>query len=502
MLQAKIRKKVFFPPFILLTTVAFFGIFDPESLLVNLKVANDFILQNFGWWFSYMAFALVLSVFVIPFSKFGKQKIGGEKATRILKPWQLFAVTLCTTVAVGILLWATSEPIKHLVNPASFANAKPLSVEAINFSISTMFLHWTITPYAITILPAILFAYVFYNQDEPFSLGSVFTPLFGKKAHKYAYLLDAICLYCMVAGMAASLGSAILIFKGAVENLAGIEGTPLLNAGITLVIVISFTLSAATGILKGIKYLSMINLSLFILFMLYVVSVGPTNFMFSTAFSGIKSYLIEFVPRSIAYGESGDMKWLQENSNFFWAVWMAWAPVTAMFIGKISRGYRINQIIMYCFLLPVCFSFVWMSVFSTTSIYYELYEGANFARHISGNVPELIVFELIQKLPGASFLVAFFMILTFMSFVTAADSTVSAMSLLSTQGLDKDELESPLKVKVMWSVIMGSITWVMVSYAGVQGIMWSSNLGGLPALFILTVMLSGFWLTLIKSQTK
>ena len=102
--QAKIRKKVFFPPFILLTFVAFFGIIDPKNLLANLKIANEFILHNFGWWFSYMAFAMVVSIFVIPFSKFGKQTIGGDSASRVLKPWQLFAVTLCTTVAAGILL--------------------------------------------------------------------------------------------------------------------------------------------------------------------------------------------------------------------------------------------------------------------------------------------------------------------------------------------------------------------------------------------------------------
>ena len=137
---------------------------------------------------------------VFGFSPIAQVKIGGKKAKPLLSKWRWFTITLCTTIAIGILFWGTAEPIYHLHAPPVGLGITPNSTEAAIFSLSTMFLHWTFTPYGIYTLASLMFALVYYNLKQPFNLGSLLYPLIGDRAHgKLSKVIDAICLYALVA---------------------------------------------------------------------------------------------------------------------------------------------------------------------------------------------------------------------------------------------------------------------------------------------------------------
>ena len=167
-----------------------------------------------GYWLIWPPFSISTFLFLLIciwtyFSKLGSIRIGGSEAKPILNRWRWFSITLTTTIAIGILFWATAEPLYHLYAPPS-GMAEPESKDAARFAMSTMFLHWTFTPYGIYTLAGLVFALVYYNLRQPFSLGSMLYPLTGKTlSPKVSDWVDAVCLYSLVAGMAASLGAGI-----------------------------------------------------------------------------------------------------------------------------------------------------------------------------------------------------------------------------------------------------------------------------------------------------
>ena len=155
--------------------------------------------------FSLCAFLSLCLCIWICFSKFGKVRIGGSKAEPLMSMWNWFSITICTTIAIGILFWSTAEPISHYAGLPSKI-AEPNTPAAATFALSTMYLHWSFTPYAIYCVASLMFAFAYYNMKKPFSLGSTVTPLIGDLATgKGGNVIDAVCLYALVAGMACLL---------------------------------------------------------------------------------------------------------------------------------------------------------------------------------------------------------------------------------------------------------------------------------------------------------
>lgn len=206
-----LNKKVFFPPLIFLIATVIYSLLDSEGFLFTMQKANGWILNNFGWLFSWATFGFLLILLVVYFSPLAKVRIGGKDAQPILNRWRWFAITLTTTIATGILFWGPAEPLYHFNGPPAGLGLTTPSEAAATFSMSTLFMHWTLTPYGIYTIAGLVFALAYYNLKQPFRLGALLFPLVGKRAHgTLGTITDVICLYGLVAGMAASLGTGIL----------------------------------------------------------------------------------------------------------------------------------------------------------------------------------------------------------------------------------------------------------------------------------------------------
>lgn len=174
-----LRPLVFWPTFLILLAAVIASYVDLNAFLAVSKQLNNLILKNFSWLFSAGSFAMVVLTAIVYFSALGKVRIGGEDAQPLLSKWRWFMVALCTTLAVGVLFWTTAEPLYHLYGPPTSLPIEAGSSAAKSFAMSTMFLHWTITPYAIYLVPSLVFALVFYNRRSNFSIGAMLEPLLG-----------------------------------------------------------------------------------------------------------------------------------------------------------------------------------------------------------------------------------------------------------------------------------------------------------------------------------
>lgn len=394
--------------------------------------------------------------------------------------WKWFSITLCTTIATGILFWGTAEPIFHL-------HASPTGSEnPATFAMSTMFMHWTITPYSIYTLTGLLFALCYYNYGQSFSLGALIYPLSkNRKIKGLGSTIDMICLYALVTGMAASLGAGILSISGGLRLFLDFEPSVLIYGLIAGVIVLCFIISAGSGLLKGIKLLSDWNIRAFFLLALIVLVFGPTRELFILGGKGLIDYLIHFPQRSVGLDPDLSKAWTDSWTVFYWANWMAWAPVTALFLGRLALGYTVRDFIHFNLLLPSLFGGLWMIIFSGASIYYDQQSGGAFNTVLTNQGPEQIIYTLFERLPYSNLLSLIFILIAFLSYVTAADSNISAMSGMSVDGISPERPEAPLWIKITWGIVVGAVAWVMISYAGIDGIKLISTLGGFPALLLI-----------------
>lgn len=494
----KIKLPVFLPPAILLIVSMLYSLYDPVDFLKQVKAANDWVLYHFGWLFSGGTLLFFLLCIWIYFSPIAKVKIGGKDAQPMLTRWQWFSITLCTTIAIGILFWATAEPLYHLHTPPGGIGVKADTPEAARFAISTLFLHWTFTPYSIYTVAGLMFAIAYYNLKQPFSLGSMLYPLLGeRKPGAWSHTIDAICLYSLVAGMAASLGAGILTVAGGLERFFGIQDSPWLLFLIALVIVFCFIVSAITGLFNGIRILSNINTYAFFALALFVLFFGPSKFLLTYGLEGMGDYVQTFFPRSL--GLNVDKSWADSWTVFYWANWLAWTPVTALFLGRVAVGYTIRDFINYNLILPSLFSLVWMLIFSGTTVYMDFVgHTADLYGTLKNQGPEGVIYTLLDQLPLAQITGLTFLATAFLSYVAGADANTSAMSSLSSTGISPESPEAPIWIKIVWGSLVGLIAWVMIANAGIDGIKMASTLGGFPALFLVLAVAVGLVRILLR----
>lgn len=478
-----IRHAVFWPPIAILVALLIASAVDLPRFLAVATSVNGWILSVFSNWFAIGAFCFVTTILWAFFSPLGAVRIGGPDATPILKPWSWFAVTLCTTIAIGLLFWASAEPIYHMYDPGGLPIA-PGSAEAGRFALSSLFMHWSLTPYAIYTVPALAFALALHNLGKPFSLSGPLSVFLSRPPSGFVTTLDGAALVTILMGLSASLGTGIITIAGGLHRLFGAPSSALLMAVIAAAIVTAFVLSSITGVTRGIRVLSDINTKFFFLFALLFLFAGPTLTLLHAGAVAVSDYVVQFLPRSFVMGEFSNREWANNWTVFYWANWLAWAPITAMFLGQIGRGYTVRAFILANFFLPAIFAMVWMTIFGGIAINIDLTTHGALKAVLDRSGPEGVMFAVLDQFPLSHLLAALLVVISFISYVTGADCNLDAIANLCSRDQNNPSMNSTLFIKVVAGALVGFAAWVMTAFTGIDGIRMLSNWGGLPALFI------------------
>ncbi|GAB4517279.1 MAG: hypothetical protein Kow00133_01580 [Amphiplicatus sp.] len=199
------------------------------------------------------------------------------------------------------------------------------------------------------------------------------------------------------------------------------------------------------------------------------------------------AYAQDFLPRSLDLGLGADGAWSRDWTIFYFANWLAWAPITAMFLGRIAVGYTVREFILVSLLAPAFFGMVWMTVFGGAALSIDRETQGALTAALDAGGPEAVMYALLRALPLTLAVTLVFVFSTFVSFVTAMDSnTHSIASVCLRARRHEDESQSArLWIKIFWGVLIGAVAWVMTSTKGVEGVRMLSNLGGVPGLVIL-----------------
>lgn len=484
-IKQKLRPFVFFPAFFLLVLTIIINIINPEAFLKFTTVAKNFMVIDMGWMFNIVGIVSLIIVIVVYFSPLGEVRLGGKDAKPILKKSSWFAITLCTTIAAGILFWGTAEPMWHLAYPPESLGIEPMSAEAALFAMETMYLHWTFIPYAIYAVPTIMFAFAYYNMKRSFSVGSQIAPLLSvKRQNKVNSLIDAVVLFTVSAGIGSSFGTAVINMGGGLNSLFGIDNTKSLWVIITIVGTIAFIISSSTGLLKGIRILSDINVYLYYIIIGALLILGPSVYFFSLGTEAFGGFVDNFFSKALFTGAAAGDTWASGWTMFYWSNWMAWAPVAAVFLARIAYGYKIKELVMMNFILPGIFSTIWMTILAGTTINFQLTGRVDILAIMEEQGSGAAAYAVLGELPLSGIIIGIYLIAVMISFITATDSTTNAMASICTTGMSDGNQEAPLMIKITWGVIIGVIALIFITSLGLDGIKMLSYLGGFPALFL------------------
>lgn len=483
-----VRPWVFWPPFILLIVAVFSSIFIPSSFIGIMRGLQQSILTNFSLAYSWVSFGMTLLTITVFFSPLGNYKIGGKSAVPRLNRISWFAIVLCTTIAVGILFWGSAEPLSHFLFPPDFKGFKPNSEEAKSFALGALYFHWGFTPYAIYAVPALVFALMYYSGKSRFSLGIMLRPMIGNTPHRFWETgLDMFSLFALVTGMAAALGAGILSLSGGFLAFFPDLNPTFLTGLITLGILVTFIISASTGIEKGIKNLSLFNLGFFFLIAILFVVLGEGEKILITILTGFGEYFSNFTDLSLQLNGAGNT-WTYDWSIFNFAMWMAWAPMTALFLGKIAVGRTVREFLLVTWFLPALFCLIWMGIFGGTTLDFAAINIQDYKYLFQNSGPESIIYRVFDDMGHFKIFAQLFILGIFISYVTAADSSTDALASISMKKQDGDPFRSDTNLKVIWGTLIGFLSWVMITYSGIDGVRILSVIGGLPALFFLLLV--------------
>lgn len=484
-----IRPIAFWPPVLLFLAACVYNFVNPGGFTTMIGAANDWLIGNMAWAFSLGVLAMLGIVVWLMTSKFGDVRIGGREAVPMLDNFRYFSITLTSIIAIGLLLWGTSEPLYHYTAPPESLGIEPKSPQAVVFAVSTMFTHWSFLPLAIYAVPSIMFAFAFYNMRKPYSIASTLTPVFGDRVlGRWGQGLDAIVMYSLIAGMSASLASGILVIGGGLTYLTGWQAGLFMWAVADIAVVVTFVISSITGLFNGIRRLSEINTVFFIGLFVFVFVVGPSFFVLNLGVEGLADNLATFFPKAMFTGAAADDPWAGWWTMFYWCNWLSWAPISGIFLGRISYGHTIRKALTVQFVLPAVFNIVWIGIFSGAAIKLDQETGGALTAKVADG-PEYAVYEFLSHYPLAGLLIPVFLFVTFLSYVTGSDAYTTTIGGMSTTGISPSSPEPPRLMKIFWGGLIGLVAWIMLAATGgADGVKMLSNLGGLPALILELLM--------------
>ena len=340
---------------------------------------------------------------------------------------------------------------------------------------SAAFLGWTVLGGATQIAATFLLLHLFSFRN--FTVGTAYSRTEPAQA----------ALFALVAGVAASLGAGVMTLSGGIGAVTGLQDGVIIRLVITGVIVATYVVSSVSGLQRGIKFLSDINIRFFFMLAAFVLFAGPTFAIFRLGAEGVFEYARDFLPRSLDLGFGADSSWSRDWTIFYYANWLAWAPITALFLGRISVGYTVREFILFNLVAPALFGMLWMIIFGGAAIQLDLSSGGDLTAALRNDGPEAVMYSLLDALPWTAVFASTFVFTTFISFVTAMDSnTHSIASVCLKARRQEDEAKGAgLWIKIFWGVLIGAVAWVMTSTNGVDGIRMLSTLGGVPGLIIM-----------------
>lgn len=449
------------------------------------------------WYFMILVDFFILFCLALVVLPHGSVRLGGPDARPEHSYLSWFALLFTAGIGIGLLFFGVLEPVYHAnvslpLNVTSpFGDNGELNSAAIPeasaMGLAGTYLHWGIHGWAVYVVMALGLSIFTYNKGLPFSIRSAFFPILGERVWGWwGHAIDILAVFSTLFGLATSLGLGAQQANAGMNFVFGLEVSTTTQVIVIVLVTAVALVSVWRGLEGGVKKLSEINMVLAVLFFFFVLFAGPTLIALTGFWSGLTTYVTEFLPLSAPFGRDDDA-YRQAWTIFYWAWWVSWAPFVGMFIARVSRGRTVREFVLCVLLVPSLFIFIWMGVFGSTALE-QLYAdpaGSLVKEYVIDNYrPELSLFGMLNELPLTGLMSTLGIILALIFFVTSSDSGSLVIDTITAGG----KIDAPRPQRMFWAIVEGLIAIVLLIGGGLTALQAGVTATAIPFSIVLLLM--------------
>ncbi|CAM3468123.1 BCCT family transporter [Halomonas casei] len=449
------------------------------------------------WYFMILVDFFILFCLALVVLPYGSVRLGGADARPDHSYLSWFALLFTAGIGIGLLFFGVLEPVYHAnvslplgiespfgangeLNPEAVANASAMGLAGT-------YLHWGIHGWAVYVVMALGLGLFTYNKGLPFSIRSVFFPILGDRVWGWwGHVIDILAVFSTLFGLATSLGLGAQQANAGMNFVFGMEVNTTTQVIVIVLVTAAALVSVWRGLEGGVKKLSEINMVLAVLFFFFVLFAGPTLLALTGFWSGLTTYVTEFLPLSAPFGRDDDA-YRQAWTIFYWAWWISWAPFVGMFIARVSKGRTVREFILCVLLVPSLFIFIWMGVFGSTALE-QLYADPTTSlvkEYVIDNYrPELSLFGMLNELPLTGLMSTLGIILALIFFITSSDSGSLVIDTITAGG----KIDAPRPQRMFWAIIEGLIAIVLLIGGGLTALQAGVTATAIPFSIVMLLM--------------
>jgi len=481
-IRAKHMNIVFWTSAIVITLLVIWGTVDSGGMSAWANKAYNFTSDAFGWFYLLSVLFIVLFCAGLAVSKYGRIRLGRDDEKPKYSYFTWIGMLFSCGFGAGLVFWGIAEPMSHFTNTPM--GAEGLTPQAGRSAIQYSFFNWGVHQWSVFTIVGLALAYFQFRKKETGMISDTLNPVLGKgKKKSLRNMINILAVIATVLGVATSVGMGILQINGGLNYVFDVPQNTTFLLIITAALLILYLTSALTGLDKGIKFLSVLNMSLAIGLIVVVLFLGPTKFILEVFVLGLGDYIQNFFGMSLALSPYDGNTWSKAWTVNYWAWVIAWSPFVGAFIARISRGRTIREFVFGVLIVPPFIAIVWIAVFGGTALYMDLFQNTNIAGAVQNDVTSAL-FATFENFPMSTVLSIVFILLIVTFLVTSADSATFVLAMMTTNGNPNPSNS----VKVIWGVLMSAIVAVLIISSGLQGLQTASLISAVPFTIILLLM--------------
>lgn len=490
----------------------------PDQSSAVLGKLNGIILSWFNYWYVYvMAFFVALCLVLALWPAAGRLKLGLPDDKPEFSNFSWFSMMFGAGIGIGMLTFATAEPMYHWAsNPETIMGlAEGSSAQSVRSAYVWSFTHWGLAAWASYAIVGLALGYFSYRRGLPLTIRSALTPIFGKSlSGPIGHVVDVVAVVATVLGVSQTLGFGVEQFIAGLSRIGvgdwlyvtaadGTQSSSTTGIIVALLVIMgASTLSALSGVGKGIKWLSNINMGLSFFLLAFFLLFGSTFFGLQALGLGIVDYLVS-IPGNIftVWTDDGTEMgaalsgWQGGWTIFYWAWWIAFAPFVGVFLARISRGRTVREYVLGAMIVPAMMCFVWFAIVGGTAIDLELNGAANGAITGAGQADQLFAMLEVILSDNLAWIMSVIVVILLMTYlVTSADSAVLIINTINAAG---DEGPKARMHIIFWGAALALVVGGLIIAGGLGAIQTAMVIGALPFSFVMVLMglslIKGIW---------
>lgn len=455
---------------------------------------------GFGWFYVALATSIVGFVIFLGASRYGSIRLGPDHSRPEFSTFAWASMLFAAGIGTDVMFYSVIEPVSQYTAPPV---GEPGTVDAARDATVWTLFHYGVTGWAMYALMGLALAYFSYRKNLPLAVRSALHPVFGRRIDgPLGHVVDTAAVLGTIFGVATSLGIGVVFLNVGLNVIFGVPVGTGAQVALAVLAVTVAAVSATTGVDKGIRFLSQLNVILALALAGWVLITGKTSFLLNAVVMNVGDFVRSFPAKSMeTFAFTDTQEWMQLWTLFFWAWWVAWASFVGLFLARISRGRTIRQFVLGTMVIPFSYIVMWISIFGNAAIdKVRNDEGGSFAE-AAVDFTGVGFYDLLRDYPFADAVIflAFFVGLLF--YVTSADSAALVMGNLCSELHDVQQ-DCASWLRITWASATGLLTVAMLAVGGILALQYATIIMGLPFAFVLVLVMWGLFRSIRNEGRK